>query len=147
MKNDKKNLILRAACAAFTESGYKKSSIENISRRAGVAQGLARYYFVNKETLYYNSLLFVMMGLRARLQSEVGGLSLGIGEATKEFVRSYMAFTSDESTGYAMAYREPLFAMVSNPEHMSALASLSLEVVQILARKLSVTRIPRWLFV
>jgi len=72
MKNDKNNLILRAACAAFTESGYEKSSIENISRRAGVAPGLARYYFVNKETLYYNSLLFVMMGLRARLQSEVG---------------------------------------------------------------------------
>ena len=142
MKNDKKNLILQAACSAFTESGYEKSSIESISRRAGVAQGLARYHFVNKETLYFNSLVFVMMGLRDRLQREVGALSLGMGEATKEFVRSYMAFTSDTSTGYAMAYREPPFAMFSNPEHMSALASLSLEVVQILARKLSATKGP-----
>ncbi|PKN43707.1 MAG: hypothetical protein CVU60_01440 [Deltaproteobacteria bacterium HGW-Deltaproteobacteria-18] len=142
MKNDKKNLILQAACAAFSESGYEKASIESISRRAGVAQGLARYYFVNKETLYFNALLFVMTGLRDQLQNEVGALSLDMREAIKDFVRSYMAFTSDTSTGYAMAYREPPFAMFSNPEHMSALASLSLEVVQILARKLSATKGP-----
>ena len=146
MKNDKKNLILQAACAAFTESGYEKSSIESISRRAGVAQGLARYHFVNKETLYFNSLSFVMTGLRNQLQSDIGALSLDKSEATKKFVRSYMAFTSDASTGYAMVYREPPFVMLSNPEHMSALSSLSQEIVQILARKLSTNNDPEAAF-
>jgi AcrR family transcriptional regulator len=146
MKNDKKNLILQAACAAFTESGYEKSSIESISRRAGVAQGLARYHFVNKETLYFNALSFVMTGLRNQLQSDVGALSLDKSEATKKFVRSYMAFTSDASTGYAMVYREPPFVMLSNPEHMSALSSLSQEIVQILARKLSTNNDPEAAF-
>jgi AcrR family transcriptional regulator len=140
MKNDKKNLILQAACAAFTESGYERSSIENIARRGGVAQGLARYHFVNKETLYFNALLFVMKGLRDRLQSDVEALSSDMREATREFVRSYMAFTSDTSTGYAMVYREPPFAMLSNPEHMAALSSLSQEIVQVLARKLTVIK-------
>lgn len=137
MKNDKKNLILQAACTAFTESGFEKTSIESISRRAGVAQGLARYHFVNKETLYFNALLSVMIGLRDRLRSDVGVLSSDMREATRQFVRSYMAFTSDASTGYAMVYREPPFAMLSNPEHMSGLADLSLEIVHILALKLS----------
>ena len=146
MKNDKKNLILQAACSAFTESGYEKSSIESISRRAGVAQGLARYHFVNKETLYFNALMYVMTGLRDQLQCDVGVLSLDMRESTKEFVRSYMAFTSDASTGYAMVYREPPFAMFSNPEQMSALASLSLEVVQLLAGKLSTNKGPEAAF-
>jgi AcrR family transcriptional regulator len=145
MKNAKKNLILQAACAAFTESGFEKTSIGSISRRAGVAQGLARYHFVNKETLYFNALLFVMTGLRDQLRSDVA-LFLDMREATKEFVRSYMAFTSDASTGYAMVYREPPFAMLSNPEHMSALAALSLEVVQILAGKLSSNQDPETAF-
>ena len=137
MKKDKKNLILQAACAAFTEAGFEKSSIENISRRAGVSQGLARYHFVNKDTLYFNALSSVMMGLRDQLQRDVGEPPLDMCEATRQFVRSYMAFSSDALTGYAMVYREPPFAMLSNPEHMSALAALSQDVVNILARKLS----------
>jgi AcrR family transcriptional regulator len=146
MKNDKKNLILQAACATFTESGFEKTSIGSISRRAGVVQGLARYHFVNKETLYFEALLFVMTGLRDQLQGDVGALFLDMREATKEFVRSYMAFTSDESTGYAMVHREPPFAMFSNSKHMSALAALSLEVVQILAGKISSNKDPETAF-
>jgi AcrR family transcriptional regulator len=136
MKTDKKNLILQAACAAFTENGYEKTSIENISRRAGVAQGLARYHFVNKETLYFEALLFVMGGLRNRLQGDIDDQN-DMREAVTQFVRSYMDHTSDPSTGYAMVYREPPFAMLGNSEHMSALAELSLEIVRILARKMS----------
>lgn len=45
------NAILEAAFAAFGEKGYHETSLAEVARRAGVAQGLVSYYFGGKEQL------------------------------------------------------------------------------------------------
>lgn len=135
MEYDKK-IILQTACATFSEAGYEKTSVANISRRAGFAQGLVLYHFANKEILYFEALKFVMSGLRDQLYRDLADLS-DIYTSTAEFVHTYMDYTSDASIGYAMVYRESPFAILGNLEHMSALRTLSSDIVQILARKLT----------
>lgn len=139
MGNDKRKLILEAACAAFSENGYEKSSIEKISRMAGVAQGLARYYFSTKEKLYFEALCMVMRGLKERIEQDIGSLDGPADVIAREFVRTYMAFTSNPAKWYAMIYREPPFAMVRTAEETERLGILSLEIVQAFARKLEPT--------
>jgi AcrR family transcriptional regulator len=143
MRKNKKELNIPSAYAEFSDSGYEKTSIESILRTEGVSQGLFRDHFINKVTLYFIFLLFVIRGLRDQIQCEFGAWSLGMREATAEFVLSYKDHTSDPSTGYAMVYREPPFEMIRKPAHVSGLADLSLEVVQILALKLSAYMTPR----
>ncbi|MGF2949182.1 TetR/AcrR family transcriptional regulator [Microbacterium alcoholitolerans] len=43
--------ILEAAFSVFGEKGYHETSLAEIARRAGVAQGLVSYYFQSKEQL------------------------------------------------------------------------------------------------
>ncbi|MEJ1089463.1 helix-turn-helix domain-containing protein [Microbacterium sp. Mu-80] len=43
--------ILEAAFSAFGEKGYHETSLAEVARRAGVAQGLVSYYFGGKEQL------------------------------------------------------------------------------------------------
>ena len=136
MEKDKHKLILEAACAAFTVNGYEKSSIEKISKMAGVAQGLARYYFSTKENLYFEALCMVMRGLKERVALDLDPLDGPADAIAREFVRSYMAFTSDPATWYAMVYQEPPFTMIRNAGEMERLGNLSLAVVKTLARKL-----------
>ena len=47
-----KEKILDAAEIAFAEGGYTGISVRDIAERAGVNQGLIRYYFDTKEQLF-----------------------------------------------------------------------------------------------
>lgn len=48
---DNRRKILLAAIRALTDHGYANTSIKDIARRAGVAQGLVHYYFKSKQQL------------------------------------------------------------------------------------------------
>ena len=56
MERDKKECILRAACKAFARFGFKKASVEEIARDAGVAKGTVYLACDSKEDLYYQAL-------------------------------------------------------------------------------------------
>ena len=46
-------LILEAATRAFSQSGFKATSVQSIADLAGVPKANVHYYFRNKETLYH----------------------------------------------------------------------------------------------
>lgn len=54
-KNDQttKNKIIEAAYKVLAEQGYDKSSMKEIAKETGVAQGLINYYFPSKEDLLF----------------------------------------------------------------------------------------------
>jgi AcrR family transcriptional regulator len=48
----KKNLILRAAAKLFSERGFKETSMAELSKLTGAAEGTIFYHFKNKEELF-----------------------------------------------------------------------------------------------
>jgi AcrR family transcriptional regulator len=57
MQQEKKECILRAAAKVFSRFGFKKASVEEIARDAGVAKGTIYLAAETKEDLYYQTLL------------------------------------------------------------------------------------------
>src|SRR4051794_16345968 len=55
MEREKKECILEAACRAFARFGFKKASVEDIAKDAGVAKGTVYLAYDSKEDLYYQS--------------------------------------------------------------------------------------------
>lgn len=51
MKSEKYNIILDAAIKVFAENGYYHSTVSQIAREAGVADGTIYLYFKNKEDI------------------------------------------------------------------------------------------------
>ncbi len=51
MKSEKHHLILEAAITVFATQGYYKTTVAQIAREAGVADGTIYLYFKNKEDL------------------------------------------------------------------------------------------------
>ncbi len=58
IRSDKYNAILKAAGAVFAKSGFHKSTISQIAREAGVADGTIYLYFKNKEDILYQFLSY-----------------------------------------------------------------------------------------
>jgi AcrR family transcriptional regulator len=56
MEREKKDCILRAACKAFARFGFKKASVEEIAKEAGVAKGTVYLACESKEDLFYQVL-------------------------------------------------------------------------------------------
>lgn len=53
MKFEKYNLILDAAIKVFAKNGFHQSTVAQIAREAGVADGTIYLYFENKEDILY----------------------------------------------------------------------------------------------
>lgn len=56
MDQEKKECILTAAISAFTRFGFKKASVDEIARDAGVAKGTVYLAAENKEDLFFQAL-------------------------------------------------------------------------------------------
>lgn len=54
----KREKIIKACAKAISISGFKKASIQDISKEAGVAKGLVYYYFKDKDNLIFESYLY-----------------------------------------------------------------------------------------
>jgi AcrR family transcriptional regulator len=57
MDRAKKDCILRSATRAFNRFGFKKASVDEIAREAGVAKGTVYLACDSKEDLFYQALL------------------------------------------------------------------------------------------
>src|SRR5436309_9537924 len=55
MERDKKECILSAAVRAFARFGFKKTSVEEIAKDAGVAKGTVYLACDTKEDLFYQA--------------------------------------------------------------------------------------------
>ena len=52
LRAEKQEHIINAAMAVFGRNGYKKASIADIAKEAGIAKGMVMYYFGSKKNLY-----------------------------------------------------------------------------------------------
>jgi len=69
---DSRERILTAALAAFSENGYDGATTRDIAARAGVNQGLIKYYFDGKLKLWREAVDRAFVDLRGILESTLG---------------------------------------------------------------------------
>ena len=60
----KEERIMKSCAKAISLSGFKKASILDICKGAGVAKGLVYYYFENKEKLFFETYKFYVEKLK-----------------------------------------------------------------------------------
>jgi AcrR family transcriptional regulator len=66
---DKPDLILDAAERLFTQFGYRRTSVEDVAREAGVAKGTVYLYFESKVALF-RAMQTRLIAVSARLSDE-----------------------------------------------------------------------------
>ena len=69
--NDKYHLILEAAVKVFAEQGFSQSTISQIAREAGVADGTIYLYFKNKDDILVQFFTYKTRQVFARFKEEV----------------------------------------------------------------------------
>ncbi|MDR2167408.1 MAG: TetR/AcrR family transcriptional regulator [Clostridiales bacterium] len=52
LRDEKQEIIIRAAIGEFTENGFMRARVEDIAKRAGIAKGSIFQYFENKGELF-----------------------------------------------------------------------------------------------
>jgi AcrR family transcriptional regulator len=85
MEREKKECILAAACRAFARFGFKKASVEDIAREAGVAKGTVYLYYPSKQAIYDALFHEGMVELEARVQERLAS-ARGLKDAIAVFV-------------------------------------------------------------
>ena len=87
-KEARKNQIIQATLDLFIERGYYGTKTNQISRRAGISEGLLFHYFPTKEILLEELVNIGLEGMRMPMQIEAkNGLDFFINSQKKYFWR------------------------------------------------------------
>lgn len=122
-RQEREDLILRAAADLFVERGYHDTSIEDIAARVGIAKGTVYLHFASKEDL---ALALVDQGMR-RFANSLDAIlaSDGSPRARLELIleRTHSAMADGMSQAFEAIFRNPEIIMRMRERHdtMSAL--------------------------
>jgi TetR/AcrR family fatty acid metabolism transcriptional regulator len=89
-KNDKYRRILEAAVKVFAQQGYHQSTISQIAKEAGVADGTIYLYFKNKDDILVQFFNFKTKQAFERFREEVDGAGNAI-EKLGNLIRRHLA--------------------------------------------------------
>lgn len=85
------NLILRAAEINFLENGYHKTTVADITKKAGVAAGTFYLYFPSKISLYQHLLLDISHTIRKEIASKIKDKKTR-KEKEKEGIKAFLEY-------------------------------------------------------
>ncbi|MFD0714794.1 TetR/AcrR family transcriptional regulator [Paenibacillus sp. GCM10027626] len=102
--------LLEAAKERFITLGLKKTSVEELTRSAGIAQGSFYLFFNSKEELYFEIIQREEAVIRSKLnESFLAAFRAGSAEAMKHFLRESLA-VMEENPLIRQMYDEDLLA-------------------------------------
>jgi len=87
IRAEKQAHIIKAGFAVFGKQGYRKASIADIAKAAGITKGMITYYFGSKKTLYMYLIDLCQTSLLQSVKER-----LGSGEA--DFFERFKAITN-----------------------------------------------------
>ena len=102
-KSTKYNRILEAAVKIFAEQGFFQSTVSQIAKEAGVADGTIYLYFKNKEDILVQFYSYKARQVFARFREEVDGADTAVEKLRKLIYRHLEEFQNDKNM--AMVYR------------------------------------------
>jgi len=88
-KNNKYHLILEAAVKVFARQGFYQSTVAQIAREAGVADGTIYLYFKNKEDILVNFFHYKTKQVFERFRAEVDKAESGL-DKLRNLVRRHL---------------------------------------------------------
>ena len=91
----KREAILGAALELFGRYGYRRTSIDDIARRAGVAKGTVYLYVENKEALFRTLARSLLDGVLARAGEAAGTRDGGVAERLFRVLDAKFGFFHD----------------------------------------------------
>ena len=101
--NDKYDRILEAAVKVFAEQGFFQSTVSQIAREAGVADGTIYLYFKNKDDILVQFFSYKTRQVFARFRVEVDGADNAVDKLRNLVRRHLEEFQNDRNM--AMVYR------------------------------------------
>lgn len=103
MKSDKYHLIIEAAINVFAKQGYYQTTVAQIAREAGVADGTIYLYFKNKEDILLQIFSFRAKQIFDRFYGAVAEAELS-EEKLRSLIRNHLdAFQQDR--GLAVVFQ------------------------------------------
>jgi AcrR family transcriptional regulator len=131
----KKEAILQAAAMLFSKRGFKDTSIAELSKMTGAAQGTIFYHFKNKEELFLSILESLKESITAQFQDYLKekkfktGLDMMEGAISFYF---YMAGTNGDQ--FLLLHRHDAYEVAeSNPacrEHLEGIYNCLLDIFE-----------------
>ena len=94
-KNNKYHLILEAAVKVFARRGFYQSTIAQIAKEAGVADGTIYLYFKNKDDILVNFFRYKTKQVFERFRAEVGKAESGLDKLCNLIRRHLAEFQRD----------------------------------------------------
>ena len=95
--------LLDAAEALFGRNGFHSTSVTDVVRRAGVAQGTFYLYFESKEAIYTELVRHLSHSLRQAIARDVAGLESRL-EIEEAGLRSFLRFAAEHRDLYRIVY-------------------------------------------
>lgn len=95
--SDKYHRILEAAIKIFAEQGFFQSTISQIAREAGVADGTIYLYFKNKDDILVNFFSYKAKQIFDRFREDVKGAENALEKLRKLIVRHLEEFQRDRN--------------------------------------------------
>jgi AcrR family transcriptional regulator len=131
----KKDTILRAAAKLFSEKGFRESSMAELSKLTGAAEGTIFYHFKNKEELF----VAILEDLRKAILDEFhnytrerefkNGLDMAEGAIT-----FYLQLSAHLEDRFLLLHRHDLYEIAEvNPEcrsHLEAIYNCFLDIFE-----------------
>ena len=91
---DKPTRIVEACAECVNISGFKKTSVQDICEKAGVAKGLVYYYFKDKEEMMYQTYLYYVEKMKLYFSGDTSNID-DIFDMVSYSVRSKAKFFKD----------------------------------------------------
>ncbi len=101
--NDKYDRILEAAVKVFAEHGFFQSTVSQIAREAGVADGTIYLYFKNKDDILVQFFSYKTRQVFSRFREEVDGADNAVDKLRNLIRRHLEEFQNDRNM--AIVYR------------------------------------------
>jgi len=106
MPMKKKDLILRAAALLFAEKGFKDTSISDLAKATGTAEGTIFYHFKNKEHLFISILENAKDDILREFHQYLGEMEFASGlEMLQETVSFYINVVESLENRFLLFHR------------------------------------------
>lgn len=131
----KKMIILKVATRLFSEKGFKETSMADLAKMTGVAQGTIFYHFNNKEELFLSILEEFKRGIIEEFDRYVGKRKCETGlDMIEDAISFYLHLAGAMEEWFLLLHRHDAYELAQvNPvcrQHLEGIYNCLLEIFE-----------------
>jgi len=131
----KKKVILKVATRLFSEKGFRETSMADLAKMTGVAQGTIFYHFNNKEELFLSILEEFKRGIIEEFDRYVGERKCETGlDMIEDAISFYLHLAGTMEEWFLLLHRHDAYELAQvNPvcrQHLESIYNCLLEIFE-----------------